>query len=84
MTYIPLVPAQILADQRLWLSPTFLDPDLRPCTELEGYNLQRQVNSLLAARLGNTAGLKIGCTTPVMQKFLGIPALVLARSSLPA
>jgi len=45
---------------------------MRPRTEMEGYALQREVNHLLAARLGTIAGLKIGCTTPVMQRFLGI------------
>src|SRR5258708_6814653 len=47
---------------------------IRPQTEAEGYALQRMLNGLLTvAGMGRPAGHKIGCTTPVMQKFLGIP-----------
>jgi 2-oxo-3-hexenedioate decarboxylase/2-keto-4-pentenoate hydratase len=39
----------------------------------EGYCLQARANRLLAeAGMGESAGHKIGCTTPVMQAFLGI------------
>jgi 2-oxo-3-hexenedioate decarboxylase/2-keto-4-pentenoate hydratase len=65
--------AGILARQRLSLSPIFLDPAVRPAGEAEGYALQEQVNAHLSGtRLGAVVGHKIGCTTEVMQKFLGI------------
>jgi 2-oxo-3-hexenedioate decarboxylase/2-keto-4-pentenoate hydratase len=64
---------EILAKQRLSLSPVNLEADQRPAHEGEAYDLQAQVNAVLAKTwLGMTAGHKIGCTTPVMQKFLGI------------
>ncbi|MFT3670610.1 2-keto-4-pentenoate hydratase [Aestuariivirga sp.] len=64
--------AQSLRDQRMSLSPTFLTASMRPPSEMEGYALQREVNHLLSEQLGAVAGLKIGCTTPVTQRFLGI------------
>ena len=65
--------AEILAKQRLSLSPINLEVDQRPADEGEAYDLQGEVNAVLAkTRLGMAAGHKIGCTTPVMQKFLGI------------
>ncbi|HKB81933.1 MAG TPA: fumarylacetoacetate hydrolase family protein [Burkholderiales bacterium] len=67
--------ATLLLDQRLSLQPiTDLPMAIRPQTEAEGYALQRMLNGLLTvAGMGRPAGHKIGCTTPVMQKFLGIP-----------
>jgi len=67
--------AQALVEQRLSLTPIEALPEsLRPRDESEGYMLQREVNRLLVeAGLGHAAGHKIGCTTPVMQAFLGIP-----------
>jgi 2-keto-4-pentenoate hydratase len=41
----------------------------RPLDEAEAYRTQAAVHRLLGARRG---GHKIGCTTPTMQKFLGI------------
>src|SRR5689334_2986258 len=64
--------AEILAGQRLSLSPTTLDADQRPVLEKDAYALQAEVNALLSAELGAVAGHKIGCTTEVMQSFLGI------------
>jgi 2-keto-4-pentenoate hydratase len=64
--------AQILVDQRLSLSPIDIAIERRPADENAAYDLQSEVNALLANRLGRIAGRKIGCTTPVMQKFLGI------------
>jgi 2-oxo-3-hexenedioate decarboxylase/2-keto-4-pentenoate hydratase len=73
MTVIRPTPAEILSQQRLALSPIFLDADQRPAGEAEAYALQAQVNAHLSGtRLGTVAGHKIGCTTEVMQKFLGI------------
>lgn len=65
--------AEILARQRLSLAPIALAADQRPALEAEAYALQEAVNALLAGtRLGVVAGHKIGCTTRVMQSFLGI------------
>src|ERR1700682_1974408 len=44
-----------------------------PQTEAEGYRIQDAVHDLLAADFGALAGYKIGCTSPVMQQYLGIP-----------
>jgi 2-keto-4-pentenoate hydratase len=64
--------AEILARQRLSLSPIDLDIALRPRDEAAAYALQAETNDLIARKLGVLVGHKIGCTTPVMQKFLGI------------
>ena len=66
--------ATVLLDQRLSLQPiTDLPAEIRPQTEGEGYALQRVLNGLLTvAGMGKQVGHKIGCTTPVMQKFLNI------------
>ncbi len=67
--------ATLLLDQRLSLQPiTDLPAVIRPQTEAEGYALQRVLNGLLTvAGMGRQLGHKIGCTTSVMQQFLGIP-----------
>src|SRR3954468_23654874 len=67
--------ATLLLDQRLSLQPIMALPeDIRPQTEAEGYALQRVLNGLLSvAGMGDHVGHKIGCTTPVMQRFLNIP-----------
>lgn len=65
--------AQILSRQRLSLSPTTLDDARKSRREEDAYALQDAVNAALTGtRLGSVVGHKIGCTTPVMQKFLGI------------
>lgn len=64
--------AEILARQRLSLSPIDLEPARRPGDEAAAYALQAETNDLIARKLGFPVGHKIGCTTPVMQKFLGI------------
>ena len=43
-----------------------------PANEDEAYQWQQRGNSLLHGSFGPVAGLKIGCTTPVMRAFLGI------------
>jgi 2-keto-4-pentenoate hydratase len=50
-----------------------LDISVRPVDEAAAYAVQDALHPLLAERLGAVAGHKIGCTTPVMQAFLGIP-----------
>jgi 2-keto-4-pentenoate hydratase len=46
---------------------------LRPADPAAARRLQDAVHERLSTRLGPRAGWKIGCTTPVMQRFLGIP-----------
>jgi 2-oxo-3-hexenedioate decarboxylase/2-keto-4-pentenoate hydratase len=65
--------AASLARQRLLLEPIDLEEALKPADEDAAYRLQAEVNQELAEKLGSLAGYKIGCTTPVMQAFLGIP-----------
>jgi 2-keto-4-pentenoate hydratase len=51
-----------------------LPEDCRPADEAAAYAVQDALHaSLAAAGHGALAGHKIGCTTPVMQRFLGIP-----------
>ena len=49
-----------------------LPDDCRPADIAEGYALQFRLQERLAGTLGPVAGWKIGCTTPVMQAYLGI------------
>ncbi len=66
--------AVLLRDQRLARTPIDpLPPDCRPRDEPDGYAVQDVLHELLAgAGLGPVAGHKIGCTTAVMQAYLGI------------
>jgi 2-oxo-3-hexenedioate decarboxylase/2-keto-4-pentenoate hydratase len=51
-----------------------LPPDVRPADELTGYAVQRCAHALLGqAGFGRQVGWKIGCTTAVMQAYLGVP-----------
>lgn len=45
---------------------------VRPRDPIEAYEVQRAVLEQLSLRQGPLAGWKIGCTTDVMQRFLGI------------
>jgi len=67
--------AEILVEQRRTLAPIDALPEaLAPRTEAEGYAVQGAARPLLErAGLGPPVGHKIGCTTAVMQAFLGIP-----------
>jgi 2-keto-4-pentenoate hydratase len=66
--------ATLLRDQRLARTPIdHLPENCRPRDERDGYAVQKALHELLAgAGLGRVAGHKIGCTTPVMQAYLGI------------
>jgi 2-keto-4-pentenoate hydratase len=66
--------AECLARARLDRLPLAKLPDeLRPGDEAEAYAIQRALHRrLTAAGLGAIIGHKIGCTTPVMQSYLGI------------
>lgn len=46
---------------------------IAPQHEADGYRLQSAVHDVLARDRGGLAGYKIGCTSPVMQHYLGIP-----------
>jgi 2-oxo-3-hexenedioate decarboxylase/2-keto-4-pentenoate hydratase len=47
--------------------------DAAPRSEAQGYLIQDTVHELLAADFGRLVGYKIGCTSAVMQEYLGIP-----------
>ena len=50
---------------------TGLEPRMRPRDEKEAYLIQDRVHEFLEEQgRGRVIGHKIGCTTPVMQKFL--------------
>ena len=50
-----------------------LAAEAAPRSEAEGYRVQDAVHGLLSADFGALAGYKIGCTSAVMQQYLGIP-----------
>jgi len=50
-----------------------LSEGLRPADLAEARRLQDATHDILSDRFGPRIGWKIGCTTPVMQRFLGIP-----------
>jgi 2-keto-4-pentenoate hydratase len=64
--------ASDLAKTRLSRKPIDFDPAFSPVSEDAAYALQIEANGIIAQSLGGVAGLKIGCTTPVMRAFLGI------------
>ena len=63
-----------LLEQRLSLTPiTPLGTGLSPHSIAEGYAIQAALHPLLIdAGMGEMVGHKVGCTTPVMQAFVGI------------
>lgn len=66
--------AAFIARHRLAMIPMpRLPEDLRPKDEDEAYAIQDALHErLIASGLQGLAGFKIGCTTPVMQRYLGI------------
>jgi 2-oxo-3-hexenedioate decarboxylase/2-keto-4-pentenoate hydratase len=66
--------AALLADARLrHIRLAELPASCRPRDQAEAYATQARLHEALTARgLGTIVGHKIGCTTPVMQRFLGI------------
>lgn len=44
-----------------------------PRDEAEGYQVQRALHDLVLPEMGGLAGYKIGCTSAVMQEYIGIP-----------
>src|SRR3981189_1009384 len=69
-----LAAAQTIASARRGGAPLQpLGGDAAPRPEAEGYRIQDAIHDLLAADFGALVGYKIGCTSPVMQRYLDIP-----------
>ena len=69
-----LAAAKTIAAARRSRTPLLpLAPDAMPQTEAEGYRIQEALRDLLSADYGAFAGYKIGCTSAVMQQYIGIP-----------
>jgi 2-oxo-3-hexenedioate decarboxylase/2-keto-4-pentenoate hydratase len=49
-----------------------LPPACRPQDATDAYKIQNTLHGLLKPRFGSRIGYKIGCTTPIMQEYLGI------------
>lgn len=47
--------------------------EVPPDDEAEGYQVQRALHDLLLKNVGPLVGYKIGCTSQVMQEYIGIP-----------
>src|SRR5215471_4832650 len=68
-----LVAAHAIAvARRIRMPLAALAPDDAPQDEVEGYAVQRAVHDLLLPHQGALVGYKIGCTSEVMQDYLGI------------
>ena len=66
--------AETIAAARRSRSPLGpLTGDAAPQTEAEGYRIQTALHDLLTGDFGARVGYKIGCTSAVMQQYLGIP-----------
>jgi 2-keto-4-pentenoate hydratase len=66
--------AQIIATaRRNRTALASLAVELAPKEEADGYLIQRAVHDLLLPYAGAIVGYKIGCTSPVMQRYLDIP-----------
>jgi 2-oxo-3-hexenedioate decarboxylase/2-keto-4-pentenoate hydratase len=63
----------IAAARRAHTPLAALPPDLAPPGEADGYRLQAAVHTMIADDGGPRIGWKIGCTSAVMQTYLGIP-----------
>ena len=67
-----LVELCVAARERRRPVPAPLPPDCRPPTLGDAYRVQAALNERLGSSLGAVCGRKIGCTTPVMQRYLRI------------
>jgi 2-keto-4-pentenoate hydratase len=66
--------AKAVASARRDLAPLQpLAAEIAPRDEADGYRIQEAVHAVLAAQVGPLVGYKIGCTSAVMQRYLGIP-----------
>src|SRR5712671_1526110 len=69
-----LAAAKTIATARRTRAPlAALAADIAPKDEAEGYQIQRALHDLLLPKAGSLVGYKIGCTSAVMQQYLGIP-----------
>jgi 2-keto-4-pentenoate hydratase len=69
-----LAAAQVIANARRNHAPLrALSSEIAPADEAAGYRIQRAVHDLLLPQVGALVGYKIGCTSAVMQQYLGIP-----------
>ena len=69
-----LAAAQAIASARRTHAPlSALPVECAPLDEAEGYLVQRALHDLLLPQSGAIVGYKIGCTSAVMQDYLGIP-----------
>ena len=53
--------------------------EVPPADEAEGYQVQRALHDLLLPHAGPLVGYKIGCTSQVMQDYIGIPHIGIAH-----
>ena len=67
-----LVELFVAARERRHPVPAPLPPDCRPPSLDDAYRVQTALNERLGGTLGAVCGRKIGCTTPVMQRYLRI------------
>ena len=67
-----LVETFVAARERRRPVPAPLPPDCRPPSLDDAYRVQAALNDRLGGSLGAVCGRKIGCTTPVMQRYLRI------------
>jgi 2-keto-4-pentenoate hydratase len=65
--------AEVLRYARLNRTPlAALPPEAIPHDEADAYRVQDALHNLLSPDFGEQVGYKIGCTSPVMQQYLGI------------
>ena len=67
-----LVEVFVAARERRRPVPAPLPPDCRPPSLEDAYRVQAALDERLGSSLGAVCGRKIGCTTPVMQRYLRI------------
>ena len=67
-----LVELYVAARHRRSPVPAPLPPGCRPPSLEAAYHVQAALNARLGSSLGAVCGRKIGCTTPVMQRYLEI------------
>ena len=69
-----LAAAKFIATARRSCAPlAALAADIAPADVADGYKVQRAVHDLVRPQVGSLVGYKIGCTSQVMQQYLGIP-----------